>query len=224
MPTHTDGEFFLDNSEVTHISLVGQIRNISKQTTHITYKIDDGTGTIEIKVWSDVENAQLDDEGNDLSMKGLETGSWARVWGKLKEYNNRRHVQTHVIRPVLDKNEINHHLLEATYMHLYFTRGPPEQLASASKPNGGTGATNQDPQQEAGYTGRSLPQLTPLARRMYDALQNEPQNNEGLHTQNLAVICQLSIGDIQKASDELVSHQLIFATVDDHTWALMEQA
>ena len=38
---------------ISQITFVGQIRTISTQATNITYKLDDGTGLIEVKQWID---------------------------------------------------------------------------------------------------------------------------------------------------------------------------
>jgi replication factor A2 len=52
-------------------------------------------------------------------------GVYVRVIGSLKSFNNKRSVNAQVLRKVEDFNEIQYHLLEAVYVHLYHTRGPP---------------------------------------------------------------------------------------------------
>ncbi|KAA8570758.1 hypothetical protein EYC84_000153 [Monilinia fructicola] len=52
---HPDADFKIDGSEVTQLSFVGQVHSISTQTTNNTYKVDDGTGLIEVKQWIDNE-------------------------------------------------------------------------------------------------------------------------------------------------------------------------
>ncbi|KAL9098622.1 MAG: hypothetical protein Q9163_005757 [Psora crenata] len=218
-------EFKIDDVEITQITFVGQIRNISTQTTNTTYKLDDGTGTIEVKQWVDVDAANgMDIDGGHAPAKAkLSENEWARVWGRLKDFNNKRHVGAHVIRPVTDKMEITYHLLEATYVHLYFTRGPLDQI----KQEDGTGAnSNGNGGREGGgdptMNGQSMPSVSSAARRVYQTLKNSPQNNEGLHVQNIAAICKMNVADVMKAGEELLNHSMIFTTVDDNTWALLE--
>ncbi|MCJ1399728.1 replication factor A protein 2 [Xylographa trunciseda] len=227
---HPDADFSLDDVEITQITFVGQIRNISQQTTNMTYKLDDGTGSIEVKQWIDSDAPKYDEHGDPVRSEKaeLKVGEWARCWGRLKAFNNRRHVGAHVIRPVQDKNEINYHLLEATFAHLYFTRGPPEQFTAVG------GAENavygqQAPQQGNGYSNgvgeaqRSLPpQLSSLARRIVQCLKTTPQNNEGLHMQQIAAATGMGVAEVMKGGDELLQQSLIFTTVDDNTWALLE--
>ena len=203
---------------------MGQIRNISTQSTNVTYKLDDGTGAIEVKVWIDSDPSDDGDDGFGGAGGGgkpkqkLEEGQWARVWGRLRHFANKRHVGAHVIRPIQDKNEIAYHLLEATYVHLYFTRGPPESKTSA------TDATSNNNMQLDGAThdGRTMPNLSLAAKRVYQCLQNSPQSNEGLHMQHIAAQIGMDVGEVYKGGDELLNHSLIFTTVDDNTWAVLE--
>ena len=207
----------IDNSEATQVTLVGQIRNISKQATNVTYKLDDGTGTFEVKVWVDSEQSNLEDP--DSMHSKLAENAYARVWGKLKTFG-KRHIVAHIVRPITDYNEISYHLLEATAVHLYFTKGPLEGLKS--KTNGANGAYGQ--QQGAGGHGddRMPPTTSSAARKVYQCIQNTPQTNEGLHMQDIAKRTGLEVNEVLKAGDELSSNGLIYTTVDDHTWALLD--
>lgn len=222
---HPDAEFKIDEVEITQVSFVGQIRNISTQTTNITYKLDDGTGTIEVKQWIDAD-ASMDTKSDSTTPKPkLVENEWARVWGRLKAFNNKRHVGAHVIRPIADKMEITYHLLEATYVHLYFIKGPLDQIKAEA------GGANQGAEAgEVGYgggglsatDGKPMPNVSVTARRVYQTIKSSPQNNEGLHVQNIAAIAQMNLPDVRKAGDELLNHSMIFTTVDDDTWALLE--
>ncbi|MCJ1472413.1 replication factor A protein 2 [Lambiella insularis] len=219
---HPDADFSLDDVEITQISFVGQIRNISQQTTNMTYKLDDGTGAIEVKQW-------IDSDAPSAGAPALALGDWARVWGRLKAFNNKRHVGAHVLRRVADKNEIHFHLLEATFVHLYFTRGPPEQFSSAAAggAGAGAGAYGQQQQQGNGYAlgngaEKALPVMSKAAQRIMQCLRNTEQNHEGLHMAQIAAGTGLEIPEVQKGGDELLLHSLIFTTVDDNTWALLE--
>ena len=208
--------FAIDGSELTTITFVGQIRNISKQTTNITYKLDDGTGTLEVKVWIDMETAQ--NEEADGSKGGLAENAYARVWGKLKTFG-KRHVVAQQIRPIADMNEVNYHLLEATYVHLFLTRGPLG--AQQNGQQGGAGASNGG--YSGGGGGGTLPaNVSSHARKVYQCMQNTPQINEGLHMQDIASRTGMDVADVLKGADELQSLGKIYPTVDDQTWSLLD--
>ncbi|KAF2743121.1 replication protein A, subunit RPA32 [Sporormia fimetaria CBS 119925] len=215
----TGDEFRIDGATISQLTFVGQIRNLSSQTTNITYKIDDGTGVIEVKQWIDSDEAAQ--ESNDPASKKarLVEDAYVRVWGKLKSFHDKKHVGAQIIRPVDDYNEINYHLLEATAVHLYYTKGPLE----------GTGArknAGQALEQQTGapiYGGENALQgYSAVAKKVYKYLTEAPQSNEGLHQQDIAANTGINTSDVAKAGDELLSGGLIYTTVDDQTWAVLE--
>ena len=127
------------------------------------------------------------------------------------------------MRPITDFNEIQYHLLEATVVHLQLTRGPPAQ-PQAEGANGGYGqpAAGVYPQGGISTNGRQLPVMSAMAKRVYNVLESTPQNNEGLHMQLIAASAKMDVPDVQKGGEELLSHGIIYTTVDDDTWALMD--
>lgn len=60
------------------------------------------------------------------------------------------------------------------------------------------------------------------ARRVFQCLKELPQSNEGLHVHNIAAHIRLPVSEVIKAGDELLEQSMIFTTVDDHTWAMLE--
>tara|TARA_R110002003_G_scaffold28_23_gene1719 strand:- start:9605 stop:10291 length:687 start_codon:yes stop_codon:yes gene_type:complete len=198
------------------LTFVGQIRNISTQTTNITYRLDDGTGSIEAKQWLDSDNV---DQTNPTKAKLIE-GAYCRAWGKLKSFNDRRSVGAQIIRPVEDMNEISYHLLEATSVHLYFTRGPP---GGANTGTGAAAVNGAGQQAGAGtYGGYDLAGYNQVAKRVFQHLREAPQTNEGLHQMEIAAKLGIDTADVARAGDDLLAGGLIYTTVDDQTWAILE--
>ncbi|KAK5044771.1 hypothetical protein LTR84_010427 [Exophiala bonariae] len=220
---HPDADFKVDGESISQITFVGQIRNINVQPSKITYKIDDGTGLIEVMSWTDAEANQdkMDVESESTKPKLIEE-AYCRVWGRLKEFNNKRHVGAHIIRPIVDYNEINYHLLEATAVHLFFTRGPPSGAqANGHKPAAANGVQGGATDYGSGVDS-ALSNCSSLARKVFAALKSTPQSNEGLHVQMIASSMGMPVSEVYKGSEELLSTGLIFTTVDDDTWALMD--
>lgn len=210
-PDASGEDFKIDGSKITQLTFVGQIRNIAAQTTNITYKLDDGTGSIEVKQWNDSEAM----EASPLKSKLVE-GAYCRAWGKLKSFHDRRHVNAQIIRPVEDMNEVQYHLLEATAVHLHFTRGPP----GASENAGGAAPTNGAVQQTG--VGQNLSGVSNLGQRVYKFLQSHPDNNEGVNYQVIASQIGVDTVEVGRAGDELLEAGLIYTTLDDMTWALLD--
>lgn len=156
---------------------------------------------------------------------------YAKVFGRMRAFANKRFVSAHCVRPFGDINELHCHLLEAAVVHLFFTRGPPGGAGPGAGGAAG-GAAGVDPTGGAGYDAtmagtddygqnKALPAMSPLARRVYNFLKTEYQSSEGLHMQVIATKLNLPMMDVQRAIDELVAASLIFSTVDDYTWAIL---
>jgi len=212
---------------VANVLFVGQVRNISSQSTNITYKIDDGTGEVEVKKWVDSATADsMDtDEGKapgDGKME-VELNGYARVFGAIKSFGNKRYIGAHSVRPLTNINELNCHLLEATAVHLFFTRGPPGGAGADAGANATSGdaamggADNYGPGQN-----QALMSMSPLAKKIYNLLKTEPHDETGLHMQQIASKLNLPATDVARAGEELLGAGVIFSTMDEQTWAILE--
>ncbi|KAI0968952.1 replication protein A, subunit RPA32 [Xylaria arbuscula] len=213
-----DASFRIDGLDVKQVTIVGQVRVINQQTTNITYKIDDGTGTIEVKQWLDADKQESPEASHTFKEE-----DYVRVWGRLKSFSNKRHVGAHVIKPVRDFNEVNYHLLEATYVHLFFTRGGPPQADGGATGGGGGHNENSDSMfvddgNDARYRGYSA-----KAKKMYDYLQRSGNPTEGIHMQVIAREAGMTIQDVMAGAEELLSHGTIYTTMDDETFAILDR-
>ena len=128
---------------------------------------------------------------------------------------SKRYVGAHIIRPITDFNEINYHLLETTVVHLSFTRGPPLGEKAVNE--------QRDVQMNnSGYRGDSLPAgLSATATKVYRCLETTPQSNEGLHQQDIASRLGMDINEVIRGGDQLMELGLIYTTVDENTWAIL---
>ncbi|RAH76316.1 single-stranded DNA-binding replication protein A medium subunit [Aspergillus japonicus CBS 114.51] len=233
---YPEAGYQIDSAEAASVCFIGQVRNISSQSTNVTYKIDDGTGEIEVKQWIDSSSAGGDSMETDEhagksagSKSQPEVDGYAKVFGKLKSFGNKRFVGAHCVRAVKDINEVHVHLLEAAAVHLFFTKGPAVNSASGQGGAGGSGAgagagadASMGGVEDYNSGGRALPAMSPVARRVFNLLKTEPQSNEGLHAQLIAAKLSLPMPDVARAGDELLTAGVIFSTVDEQTWAILE--
>src|ERR1700712_2265568 len=72
------------NTFQNQITFVGQVISTSQKTTNILYKIDDGTGIVEVMQWisSDIDPSTAKPVAAE--------SEYIRVWGRLKAFNNKR--------------------------------------------------------------------------------------------------------------------------------------
>jgi replication factor A2 len=224
--SHPEAPYQIDGADINVVFCIGQVRNISTQSTNITYKIDDGTGEIEAKQW--IDSTRMDDDmdvdgqgAKQSTRKKIELDGYVKAFGTIKDFSNKRYLGAHSVRPLADINELHVHFLEATAVHLFFKHGPPPSKSE----DGGYGAPAKgaaDDYNAGGMGGRPLPPMSATARRVYNLLKNEPQSNEGLHMQNISAKLGLPTTEVIKAGDELSSASLIFSTMDEYTWAILE--
>lgn len=218
LDAQSDGDFFkIDDNRISQLTFIGQIRNLATQTTNITYKLDDGTGSIEVKQWND---ADADTMQTNSTKQKLVEGAYCRAWGKLKSFHDRRHVNATIIRPVDDMNEISYHMLESTAVHLYYTRGPPGGTGNSN--TGGAAPANGAMQHQQTGRNAEVAALGSVAQKVYRFIQQQPQDDQGFHQQVIASQLGLDTADVARAGDQLVESGLIYTTVDDMTWALLE--
>ncbi|KAJ5783230.1 hypothetical protein N7457_005004 [Penicillium paradoxum] len=219
-----EAPFQVDGADVANVLFMGQVRNISSQSTNVTYKIDDGTGEIEVKKWVDSTTADNMDT-DDVKAPGdgkseLEINGYARVFGSIKSFGNKRYIGAHSVRPLTNINELHTHLLEATAVHLFFTRGPPG-AAAAGGAAGGVDAVMGGADDGAGQN-KVLATMSALAKKIYTLLKNEPQGTEGIHMQVISSRLNVPASDVARAGEELLNAGVIFSTTDEQTWAYLE--
>ncbi|OIW32073.1 replication protein A, subunit RPA32 [Coniochaeta ligniaria NRRL 30616] len=224
----------IDGAPLTQLTLVGQIRKINPQATNITYTLDDGTATIDVKKWVDAERAEDGADGAQFA-----EDQYVRIWGRLKSFNGKKHVGAHFIRAIEDYNEVNYHLVEAAYVHLYITKGPPVpgQAAAEGQTKQQTGGDGESMFVDDGYGGggggggagggeetpqQKLARASPLAKKVFAYLNNTPGGNEGVSAHLIASGTGLSTREVFTAADELNQSGLVYTTVDDETFAILE--
>ncbi|AEO66829.1 uncharacterized protein THITE_2047529, partial [Thermothielavioides terrestris NRRL 8126] len=214
----------VDGVPTTQVTLVGQVRSVNPQAVNVTYRIDDGTGVIDVKKWIDADKAD--------NTPRFAPDTYVRVFGRLSSFNGRKHVGAHYIRAIDDFNEVNYHLLEATYVHLCLTKGGLADLQQQQQQqqqqqvgddggdsmfvDGGYGAGG-------GISSDGPPRLSVCsrnARTMYNYLVNTPGDSQ--HINQISAGTGLPVRDVLAASAELLDNGLIYTTDDDVTWAVME--
>ncbi len=213
---------------MTQLTVVGQVRAVNPQPTNVTYRIDDGTGTIDVKKWVDADKNY--DAGAHFTLD-----QYVRVFGRLKLFNQKRYIAAHFLRAVDDYNEVSYHALECTYVHLSLTRGEP----GAGGANGANGHRNGEEgmfvDQDGGGAsygisgiggggggvGGAPHNLSAGGQKVFNFLRNMPTGNEGVNINVIANELKLGYNPTMTAIQELTDNSLIYATVDDETFALM---
>uniref|UniRef100_A0A3Q2NN40 Replication protein A2 n=1 Tax=Fundulus heteroclitus TaxID=8078 RepID=A0A3Q2NN40_FUNHE len=114
--TQVEEAFKVGDVEVTQVTIVGIIRSTDKSMTNIQYKVDDMTGApMDVKQWVDTEDPSMD-------TTVLPPGTYVKVSGNLRSFQNHRSVVAFSVRPLEDMNEITSHILEVVHAHMALSK------------------------------------------------------------------------------------------------------
>jgi len=209
----TDEVFKVGEVEVAQVTVVGVIRSIDKTMTNIQYKIDDMTcAPMDVKHWVDSEDSNVD---SDV----LPPGTYVKVSGNLRSFQNIKSVVAFRVRPLEDMNEITSHMLEVVQAHMALSK--PQNTTSAG---GGVMNSSSTPISRPGnantgsYSGASdmvNNGLNPSQNQVLSLIMG-CQDAEGISLQELKQrLGSMSMPIIRQAVEFLSNEGHIFSTIDE---------
>ncbi|KAM4735498.1 replication protein A 32 kDa subunit [Anableps anableps] len=214
--SQVDEAFRVGDVEVTQVTIVGIIRSTDKSMTNIQYKVDDMTGApMDVKQWVDTEDPSVDSTV-------LPPGTYVKVSGNLRSFQNHRSVVAFSVRPLEDMNEITSHILEVVHAHMAL--GKPQAMpgigggmAGNSMPmlrqgpgitSGSYAGTNENPLMVINGLSANQNQVLSLIKGCPD-----PQ---GISIQDLKQrLSGISLAVIKQAVEFLSNEGHIFSTIDE---------
>ncbi|XP_061573232.1 replication protein A 32 kDa subunit [Cololabis saira] len=211
--SQADEAFRVGDVEVSQVTIVGIIRSTDKSMTNIQYKIDDMTGApMDVKQWVDTEDPTVESTV-------LPPGTYVKVSGNMRSFQNHRSVVAFSVRPLEDMNEITSHILEVVQAHM--------ALGKLSTMAGSGG----------GLMGNSVPMSRPASGGMAGSYAgaNDMINNglsanqnqvltlirscpdaQGISIQDLKQrLCGIGLPVIKQAVEFLSNEGHIFSTIDE---------
>lgn len=205
-PLDSDKLFQLsDGRKVYHVKVIGAVRSYIDQSTNCLYEIEDGTGLLEVKQWTDA-NAECS-ALTELREQTQRDNIYVRIVGTIQEYNGKKTVLADSIRPLTTGNELTHHFLDVVYAGEKAKR-PPVQLSGFGLP---------------ASRGAALQSAVPIGGGVRDAVvafiktYGDP-SEEGANI--LQCIQQLNYPEheIRKVIDELSAEGHIYSTIDENNY------
>ncbi|KZT26519.1 nucleic acid-binding protein [Neolentinus lepideus HHB14362 ss-1] len=122
---HAHAKFKIDGVEVVNVTIVAHVVDLdtSQETCNI-FQLEDGSrgGRISARQW----NADIPGTDDDpAGVCDITAHSYVRLFGVLTQYNGKNYLPVKHIRRVTEPMEIYFHLLQCTYVTLFYRKGPP---------------------------------------------------------------------------------------------------
>uniref|UniRef100_UPI0037E99632 replication protein A 32 kDa subunit n=1 Tax=Semicossyphus pulcher TaxID=241346 RepID=UPI0037E99632 len=211
--SQADEAFRVGDVEVAQVTLVGVIRSTDKSMTNIQYKVDDMTGApMDVKQWVDTEDPSVDSTV-------LPPGTYVKVSGNLRSFQNHRSVVAFGVRPLEDMNEITSHMLEVVQAHMVLNK------SQTTPAEGGGMSSNITPMSrpDTGSMGGSYAGAREMVNNGLSANQNQvlsliksSPDPQGISIQELKQrLSAISLAVIKQAVEFLSNEGHIFSTIDE---------
>eukprot|EP00064_Thunnus_orientalis_P013782 superscaffoldBa00002298_g13822 len=211
--SQADEAFKVGDVEVAQVTIVGIIRSTDKSMTNIQYKVDDMTGApMDVKQWVDTEDPSVDSAV-------LPPGTYVKVSGNLRSFQNHRSVVAFSVRTLEDMNEITSHMLEVVQAHMAL--GKPQTMSGA----GGGMSSSVTPMSRpgmgsiggmgGGYAVFCEQQYAAAMIKVLSLIRGCP-DQQGISIQDLKQrLSGMSLSVIKQAVEFLSNEGHIFSTIDE---------
>ncbi|KAG4097923.1 replication protein A, subunit RPA32 [Neocallimastix lanati (nom. inval.)] len=211
-----EGPFSLNGKDLDHISLIGKIQNIQFMSTKTNYKIEDGTGSIDVIEWI---NTNDDDSEAQKRSQWSKEGHYIKVIGSLRtSQQDNKGVLAFNIRSIENFNEITSHFLEIIKINLEEKKnnnsyGNQEKILPSFN-NSDYAPQNYNDNIPAMGTG----DYTQSQQAIINLIKSQKLGEEGMHVET---ICKMLNGkfneeDIRRSIEWLVNEcHLYYTTIDE---------
>ncbi|XP_062996857.1 replication protein A 32 kDa subunit [Elgaria multicarinata webbii] len=203
-----DDAFRVREVELSQVIIVGIIRQAEKAPTNILYKVDDMTAApMDVRQWVDT-----DEEGSENVV--VPPGTYVKVAGHLRSFQNKKSLVAFKIMPLEDMNEFTTHLLEVINAHIILRKS---NMATSMKTPQSFGLLGMSSSMSGGGGSGALPVsgLTALQTQILNLIKSCP-TTEGICLEDLkSQLHNINLPTLKKAVEFLSSEGHIYSTIDD---------
>lgn len=208
-----DEIFKIREVELSQVTIVGVVRHAEKAPTNILYKVDDMTAApMDVRQWVDT-----DEVGSENIV--VPPGSYVKVAGHLRSFQNKKSLVAFKIMPLEDMNEFISHMLEVVHAHMLLNR--VQAVPAAGGTSHGLMTTPVRPgmvDMGGGYSGANdmhVNGLTPHQSQVLNLIKS-CRAPEGMSIQELKNRLKgMNIMTIKQAVEFLSNEGHIYSTVDE---------
>lgn len=213
-----DEVYRVDGQPLAQVTFIGRILAVdTSHPTNTNYQIDDGTGIIDVKRWSEADEAGATQAAATQDI--LPVNNYVRVYGHLRLWQGSLNVVAFRLIPVTDHNEITFHFLDSIYTHLYHTKGPlPPEPQGASASGAAMGPPPPTPPRATQSTNAArTSQYTPVQEAILRFVADAPNKDMGVSRDTiLKSIMGFPEGVLSNELENLKADCVIFEAVDEN--------
>jgi len=240
-PAQADDPVMIDESEIGQLHMIARVVAIDVQSSHTSYQLNDYTGTLDAKQWS---NDDQQPQGANLT-----EGAWVHIFGRINSFQGKCSVNVFDVYPVTDFNEITHHFTEVIFAHLSnLERAEKQKLqmqdggmqmggsmgmsSNNGNSNMGPGYSNDQGMGgnggNTGWNGNSMNQDDgrPVIQQMVLKIVKSPEfaNSEtGCNVNSIFdKLPNENVQSIREAIDMLAEEGVMYSTLDDEHYKAVE--
>ncbi|XP_075764817.1 replication protein A 32 kDa subunit [Pelodiscus sinensis] len=200
-----DETFKIREVEISQVVIIGIVRQAEKAPTNILYKVDDMTAApMDVRQWVDTDEA-----GSDNVV--VPPGTYVKVAGHLRSFQNKKSLVAFKIMPLEDMNEFTTHLLEIVSAHM----GLRKNIMTTSKIPQSLGSFGTGDMASYGGGSSVMNGLTAHQSQVLNLIKS-CSDPEGLSLKDLkSQLHNINMTTIKQAVEFLSSEGHIYSTVDD---------
>ncbi|GAX85846.1 hypothetical protein CEUSTIGMA_g13261.t1 [Chlamydomonas eustigma] len=205
----------VDGIPLATFFIVGRIVSRVEAAANIKFKIDDGTGIIEVLHYVEDSNPLISEVAQEWQLN-----CYVRVCGHLRTLDHKKSMTAFRINLIKDYNEVTYHNLQCIFQHLHLTKGaaPP-----ASAPTSGNASVGYG-QKTSSYAQPNFAGGEPKKKALVDVLSvyNQPGlSDDGLSLEAVQSILasrglNYTAAEITKAVSSLEDEGMLYSTIDNH--------
>ncbi|KAL3745726.1 hypothetical protein ACJRO7_014790 [Eucalyptus globulus] len=208
--------FSIDGVDVTNVTLVGMVSEMTARVTDVSFALDDGTGRVECRRW-------VNESSDTKEMEEIHDGLYVRLVGHLRSSQGKKQLAAFAVRPVTNFDEVTFHFIDCIHQHLQKCRVKGDAIAHSQSAdfNTSTPISNKSNASLVAPTSEisgqfSVNGLKGCDQKVLEFLQQNYAQEKGIHRDEIAQQLKISVNKIMESIRTLEEEGLIYSTIDEY--------
>jgi replication factor A2 len=205
----------IDGRDVNQVVVVGTVMSLESQALANNYKVDDGTGSIDVRWWTDADSSDIHAD----KQSQIREMTYVRVVGKIRNFQGAKQIVAFDVRPVKDFNEVTYHMINCIQVHLAHTTQPAATTQSSAAPgfNYGAAPAQHTPAPQAMDTSGADSGMSEIQRLVLKIIEQRGTGEMGCQFGDVKAElgARFNEGELRNAIEFLSSEGHLYSTIDE---------